>query len=918
MKRAARLRKRDILVPLAYALVGTLWIAGSDFVLAQWWIDDAATLAWAGTLKGLGFILFTSIALFAALRSKGASDLAAPGSASGRNQIALLIAGSTLLLLATAGLLGIVHIRNLTDQLRPFLQADAQRAAGAIAVAIETRRRHARSMARSPVTVTTIARWLDARHIDDEELLRRHFAEVATERSAMRIALLTVDGDTLLEHGQPYTFASPSASALHDVLETGQPAIDVGKSKAGVLLHTIVPVVALSGETIGILVVTDGMLDFGNILNRYATADVGPVSLLLVDDQRGSLVLAASDPLQEAVGDRLPKSIADSLNSKRTTFLSTEPLAAAAPVPSSSWRIVALRPLNAIVAPRVHAFLAAVAVMVAVAIGSGAVLLMWWNRQISLLETRAIDAEQRAEAMLRHFSMANRHANDIVLLIDENRRIIDANPVAVECYGYTRDELRTLTVDDLRPASATERECVVRQFAAAMAGSTRFETVHRRKDGTTFPVEVSSRRFDVENRAYVQSIVRDITERKRTERILAESEERFRATFEQAAVGIAHVAPDGRWLRVNKKLCQILGYKREELLATTFQHVTHPDSVLQDHGNIQAALVGVLERPYVDMLFHRKDGNSVCARLSVSLTRREDGAPDYFICVFEDITAERQQQAALEQLSRERAEVAERLQRQFSGMPFGCVVMDANLRVIDVNPAFERIFGWSREQFLMQAGALTLLLPEEGRDELLPALAAAGASGMTLQRTETNITRDGRRIICRWTNVPLPGSGRAFGGMLSMCEDITDSVRADAELRDREARFRALAERAPVGVFRISRDGRALYVNPALEKIAGRSAGDVAGFGWVAAVHPHDRNATTVAFQRTGLEHQSAPAEVRCLRPDGTVVWTQIQIAPVQSQSEEVREYVGTVIDITPFKELERTLSTRIEERTTE
>src|SRR5262249_44272701 len=86
----------------------------------------------------------------------------------------------------------------------------------------------------------------------------------------------------------------------------------------------------------------------------------------------------------------------------------------------------------------------------------------------------------------------------------------------------------------------------------------------------------------------------DITERKRGEEALRASEERFRSTFEQAAVGIAHVAPDGRWLRVNQKLCDMVGYGREELLQRTLQDLTYPADLDSDLALMQRVLAGEL------------------------------------------------------------------------------------------------------------------------------------------------------------------------------------------------------------------------------------------------------------------------------------------------------------------------------------
>ena len=122
-------------------------------------------------------------------------------------------------------------------------------------------------------------------------------------------------------------------------------------------------------------------------------------------------------------------------------------------------------------------------------------------------------------------------------------------------------------------------------------------------------------------------------------RELQENEQRFRATFEQAAVGIAHVAVDGLWLRVNQKLCDIVGYSREELLQKTFQDITHPDDLESDMANVRRILAGEINTYSMEKRYVRKDGSIVWIYLTVSVVRRTTGdLPEYFISVIEDIT----------------------------------------------------------------------------------------------------------------------------------------------------------------------------------------------------------------------------------------------------------------------------------------
>jgi PAS domain S-box-containing protein len=126
-----------------------------------------------------------------------------------------------------------------------------------------------------------------------------------------------------------------------------------------------------------------------------------------------------------------------------------------------------------------------------------------------------------------------------------------------------------------------------------------------------------------------------------------ESEARFRGVFENAAVGIARVAPDGRWLEVNQRLCDIVGYAREELMTKTFGDITHPDDLEQDLGVMRRMLSGEIDTYFREKRYYRKDGSVVWANLTTSLARNADGAPDYFISLIEDISARKQAEEKL-------------------------------------------------------------------------------------------------------------------------------------------------------------------------------------------------------------------------------------------------------------------------------
>jgi PAS domain S-box-containing protein len=126
---------------------------------------------------------------------------------------------------------------------------------------------------------------------------------------------------------------------------------------------------------------------------------------------------------------------------------------------------------------------------------------------------------------------------------------------------------------------------------------------------------------------------------------LEATEARYRAVFDQVAMGVARVAPDGRFLEVNGRFCAIAGYSREEMLALTFQAITHPDDLDSDVAQASALLAGEIDTYSMEKRYLTKSGEPVWVNLTVSLMRAETGEPDYFVSIAEDISYRKQVEA---------------------------------------------------------------------------------------------------------------------------------------------------------------------------------------------------------------------------------------------------------------------------------
>jgi PAS domain S-box-containing protein len=244
---------------------------------------------------------------------------------------------------------------------------------------------------------------------------------------------------------------------------------------------------------------------------------------------------------------------------------------------------------------------------------------------------------------------------DALLVHDHAGRLLAANQEACRCLGYQPGEISQLSIADI------SRDLDIAAAQSLWLGVEPGSRIvlqghHRRKDGSFFPVDVHLGLLDrAEQRLYV-SVFRDATE------ALRESEARFRATFEQAAVGLAHVGLDRRLLRANDKFCEILGMSRENLrsLLSGGGDEAVADTNWREPEIEEALLSGTRASAATERQHRTPDGRLSWVNVTVSVARNERGSPDYFIVVMEDIT----QRKTLEEKSEEHGRQMDALMKE--------------------------------------------------------------------------------------------------------------------------------------------------------------------------------------------------------------------------------------------------------------
>ena len=230
-----------------------------------------------------------------------------------------------------------------------------------------------------------------------------------------------------------------------------------------------------------------------------------------------------------------------------------------------------------------------------------------------------------------------------------------------------------------------------------------FECQWKRKDGTPLWVSMSSRAiYDESGHALShQGFVKDIAERKRAEMYLRDSEERFRATYEQGAVGIVHVTFDGEILACNPRFSAIVGYSQEELTGIRVRQITPPEYLSQSDEILDRLRGGATEFPSWEKPYVRKDGTRTWVRLTASIQRDGEGKPLHHITFVEDINAQKNAELALETVVRALKTSETRYRTVFQTMLDSVVVGRAiDGMFVEVNEAFIRLTGGERGEVI--------------------------------------------------------------------------------------------------------------------------------------------------------------------------------------------------------------------------
>lgn len=391
------------------------------------------------------------------------------------------------------------------------------------------------------------------------------------------------------------------------------------------------------------------------------------------------------------------------------------------------------------------------------------------------------------------------------------------------------------------------------------------------------------------------------------EQPLRESEEMYRSTFELAELGVAHQAPDGRWLHLNDKVCEITGYSRDELRNMRFQDITHPDDLAAELAEFEKMRAGLSDKYAGEKRYIRKDGSAVWVSVRVSAVRDQRQQLKRFIVVVEDVTEWREAKQARYKL----AAIVE-------SSDDAVVSKDLTGLIQTWNAAAQRIFGFTPEEAIGRP--ITIIIPPELRDEEKEIIKRL-KKGERIEHFETiRVNKWGARLNISLTVSPVRDSQGRVVGASKVARDITERNRLAAVLRHQEARLRAAFSQTYSFFVLLTLDGAIIDVNRAAIEAAGCTREELIGRKfWEPWWSPLPNE---VAILKDSVAKAARGEQIReecyfCL-PDGSLRFADRSLNPVIDDAGNIVMIVATGLDMTEQKELRERLEGHVRLRTLE
>ncbi len=512
---------------------------------------------------------------------------------------------------------------------------------------------------------------------------------------------------------------------------------------------------------------------------------------------------------------------------------------------------------------------------------------------------RDISLEKKAHEIAERYRLLWMRARDIILFLEtETGRIVEANQAAVETYGYDHRTLLKMHIGDLR---AEETLPLLKgQYEAADKGGAQFETIHKRSDGSKFPVEVSAIGSDVGGGRLIISIIRDISERREAEDLLNQNQAMLALAMQSSKMGAWELDVETGIVQWTPELEEIFGLEIGSFggTQTAFRELVYHD----DRESINLVIENAVKnrREYViEFRFIHADGSIRWMEGRGEAVYSQKGEPVRIYGIGIDITERKRAEIALR-------ESDERFARFMQHLPGLAWIKDMQGRYVFVNDAAETAFRTTRDELYGRTD--DEVFPPEIASQFKENDLLTIEERSAVQIVEALDQEDGihHSIVSKF---PIPGPDGEVKLVGGVAIDITERKRAEEALTESEERYRGIVDQTVGGIAETDLEGRFLIVNDRYCEIVGYSREELLdGMRMQEITHPADLSKNLEQFRKLVKHGTPFEIEKRYVRKDGSHVWVANSVSAVRDASGNVQSVVAIVIDVSTRKEAEEKL----------
>ena len=477
---------------------------------------------------------------------------------------------------------------------------------------------------------------------------------------------------------------------------------------------------------------------------------------------------------------------------------------------------------------------------------------------------------------------------DPSMLVNAEGTVLNVSASFVECHGFPKEEIVGKNFLELKFVPDDTKQLVRENLERGMRGEKilPYEVYFESKSGIVRYAEINAATLEYKGKLVNMIVLRDITERKQAEDELRASEERYRSFFENANDLIQSVDANGKFVHVNRKWREVLGYSQDEISRLNFMDVIHQGYISHCMEIFEGVRGGdVFEK--VETVFIAKDGREIHVEGSVN-ARFEDGEFVYTRGIFRDVTEHKRTREELR-------ESEEKLRIILDNSNDMIVYVNNRGKLLDVNKKAEDVMGYSRDELIGKNFAKLGVINVKNIPRIVKLFIDSIRTGKVTDIVELELkSRKGNKILVEAGTQLIKRNGKTEGAV-SILRDITKRKQA-------EELFRTVAMSTQVGTYIVQR-GKFVFTNPIFQKNVGFGEDELLGMPPLGIVHPEDRETVRKNAVKMLKGESSTGYEFRIIAKDGRIRWAYERMTSIEYRDELAA--LGSYMDITEKKRME-------------